>query len=135
MNNIVTSSMTSADAAYRSGEPGMRKTQPSPGAGKMLPQDGNVSKNEVVGTRLEQPSRTPSEDELNAAVNSMRDYAQNTQSELSFSIDKDTGRTVIKVLDKKSQEVIRQIPAEEVMALARHLAVANDHGNLLNASA
>ena len=42
-------------------------------------------------------------------------------SELAISMDKATQRIVIKVLDSKTKEVIRQIPSEELLALAEDL--------------
>ena len=40
---------------------------------------------------------------------------------LQFSIDDDTGRTVIKVVDATTQEVIRQMPSEELLAITQSL--------------
>ena len=37
---------------------------------------------------------------------------------LTFSRHKETGRTIIKVMDKQSHELIREIPSEEVLNLA-----------------
>jgi flagellar protein FlaG len=34
-------------------------------------------------------------------------------------MDKDIGRTIVKVVDKVTAEIIRQIPSEEMLALAR----------------
>ena len=58
---------------------------------------------------------------LEKAVKDLSEGAQNTQRSLQFSIDESSGRTVIKVVDKITQEVIRQIPEEEVLALAARL--------------
>jgi flagellar protein FlaG len=58
---------------------------------------------------------------LEKAVKDLSESAQNTQRSLQFSIDESSGRTVIKVVDKITQEVIRQIPEEEVLALAARL--------------
>jgi flagellar protein FlaG len=69
-----------------------------------------------------QPARKPVDDaELEAAVSKVADYVQNVQRNLSFSVDKESGHTVVKVIDSKSDEVIRQIPSEELLALARRL--------------
>jgi flagellar protein FlaG len=38
---------------------------------------------------------------------------------LSFRVDESSGRTVITVLDATTREIVRQIPSEEVLALAR----------------
>ena len=40
---------------------------------------------------------------------------------LLFSMDKTSGRIVVKVVDHETGEVIRQIPAEETLAIARNL--------------
>ena len=41
--------------------------------------------------------------------------------ELTFSLDRDTHRPVIKVINRNTKEVIRQIPAEAVLRLAQEL--------------
>ncbi len=38
---------------------------------------------------------------------------------LEFSVDKDTGVTIIKVLDTETGEIVRQIPPEEVLTFMR----------------
>ena len=40
---------------------------------------------------------------------------------LEFSVDQETGATIIKVLDIESGEVVRQIPPEEVLNYMRQL--------------
>lgn len=40
---------------------------------------------------------------------------------LSFSLDEEAGRLVIKITDAETGEVIRQIPPEEAVAIARSL--------------
>jgi flagellar protein FlaG len=57
-------------------------------------------------------------EQLSAAVSKLNDYVQNVQRTLSFSIDKDTGVTVVKVFDSETKELVRQIPAEETLKLA-----------------
>ncbi|HMY07311.1 MAG TPA: flagellar protein FlaG, partial [Accumulibacter sp.] len=38
-----------------------------------------------------------------------------------FSVDNDTGQMVVKVVDKSTQEVIRQVPSKEMLAIAKTL--------------
>jgi flagellar protein FlaG len=57
-------------------------------------------------------------EQLSAAVSKLNDYVQNVQRTLSFSIDKDTGVTVVKVFDSSTNELVRQIPAEETLKMA-----------------
>lgn len=61
---------------------------------------------------------------LNKAVQDLQRGVQNLQRSLEFSVDEASGRTVIKVVDKDTKEVIRQIPEEDVLALAARLADA-----------
>ncbi len=41
---------------------------------------------------------------------------------LKIEVDNETKRVVVKVIEQKSGEVIRQIPAEELLALEKYLA-------------
>jgi len=63
----------------------------------------------------------PNDALLTRAVKDINEYVQNVQRDLRFSIDEDSGHTVITVLDGETEEVIRQIPAEEILAIARNL--------------
>lgn len=56
------------------------------------------------------------------AVSEISDYVQNISRDLQFQVDKQTGSTIVTVLDHETKEVIRQIPTEEVVAIARHIA-------------
>ena len=63
----------------------------------------------------------PGPGDLEKAVSEINDYVQTLNRSLQFSVDDDSGRTVIKVIDPQSDEVIRQIPPEEILAIARVL--------------
>jgi flagellar protein FlaG len=55
------------------------------------------------------------------AVARIADFVAKTSSEISFSIDEKTGLNVVKVIDSSTNEVIRQFPSEEVIAIAQAL--------------
>jgi flagellar protein FlaG len=59
--------------------------------------------------------------ELESAVQKVQNFTQNLAKELQFDIDKGSGRTVVKVVDTGTKEVIRQIPSEEMLAMAKAL--------------
>lgn len=61
------------------------------------------------------------QERVQAAVAQMNEYIQSTQRDLNFSYDPDSGETVVKVLDRSTQEVIRQIPNEIFLHLAQTL--------------
>jgi len=64
------------------------------------------------------PFTKPSAEQLDQAVSKLNDYIQDVQRNLSFSIDEETGITVVKVIDSATQEVVRQLPPDETLKLA-----------------
>jgi len=74
------------------------------------------------------------QEHVEAAVAQMNEYIQSTQRDLHFSYDKASGETVVKVLDRSTQEVIRQIPDETFLKLA-HSKDANGNFQLFSAQA
>lgn len=74
------------------------------------------------------------EEKVQAAVAQMNEYIQSTQRDLNFSYDPDSGETVVKVLDRTTQEVIRQIPDETFLRLAQRMSI-EDPGMLFSAKA
>ncbi len=61
------------------------------------------------------------QEKVQAAVAQMNEYIQSTQRDLNFTYDPQSGETVVKVLDRSTQEVIRQIPDEIFLRLAQRL--------------
>ncbi|MCP4188352.1 MAG: flagellar protein FlaG, partial [Gammaproteobacteria bacterium] len=59
--------------------------------------------------------------QLENSVSQLNELVQSVHRDLHFSIDEFSGDTVIQVLDTKTEEVIRQIPSEEVLAMARNI--------------
>ena len=55
------------------------------------------------------------------AVARLNDYVQSLQRDIVFSVDQDSGRSVVRVIERGTQEVIRQIPSEVALTLARNL--------------
>lgn len=58
---------------------------------------------------------------LQKAVDKVSHVVQLYNNELEFSVDNDSGRTVVKLVDKQTNEVVRQIPDKEMLALAKDL--------------
>lgn len=55
------------------------------------------------------------------AVNAINAQVQRVSQNLKFSVDQDSGRTVVKVVEGESGKVIRQIPSEEALAISEAL--------------
>jgi flagellar protein FlaG len=63
----------------------------------------------------------PKLDQLKNAVEQVNKVVQTMTNDVRFTLDKDTGIHVVKVVDTKTDEVIRQYPSEELIDLARSL--------------
>ena len=58
---------------------------------------------------------------LETEIEKVNEFVQSIQRDLQFTVDKDLERTVIKVTDSSSGELIRQIPEDVFLELARDL--------------
>jgi len=58
--------------------------------------------------------------DLAEQVEQLNTQLQDMQRGLRFSVDDDSGRIVVKVIDLDTDEVIRQIPSEEMMTIIRN---------------
>ena len=78
----------------------------------------------VEGGNVSPQSSTPEVDreELERAVSDISDYIQNISRELQFQLDDQIGGTIVTVLDPETDEIIRQIPSEETVEMARYIA-------------
>jgi flagellar protein FlaG len=65
---------------------------------------------------------------LEQAVDKVRETLQQSGSQLQIEVDQELHRVVIKIVKEDSGEVIRQIPPQEVIDLAKDLA---NHKGLL----
>jgi flagellar protein FlaG len=60
---------------------------------------------------------------------------ENVQRNLQFKIDDSTKQVVMSIVDKKTGEVIKQIPSEEVLALAQRLQESSEEGAIVQGRA
>jgi flagellar protein FlaG len=86
------------------------------GGGKELPP---VSDSQ--GAVQAQERAASQEQRVERAVAKLNDYVQSIQRDLRFSVDQELGRPIVSVIDRSSQEVIRQIPNDVTIRLARNL--------------
>lgn len=62
---------------------------------------------------------TPATAQAVTAINSARLFGQD--NELTFAMDRATKRTVVRLVDRKTGDVIRQVPSETILRLAETL--------------
>lgn len=75
----------------------------------------------VSGAAADTASSGLDREALEQKVEELSDMVQGRQRDLSFSVDDDSGRTVVKVINSQTEEVVRQIPMEEVLEIARRI--------------
>ncbi len=88
-----------------------------------------VASNEAVNrsaavqgsTSLSATSPAEKQELVEAAVKAVKDFIQPMAGNLEFQVDDETGETIIKIVDSSSGELIRQIPSEEMLEIAKAL--------------
>jgi flagellar protein FlaG len=121
MSSDSTTSIQNSEAARLQG------TQPASPVPVAQKRDA-VQRNESAASGQDLPpnqardaAKPPNVAQVETAVSQISDFVQNFQRDLLFSIDKDSGRLVVKVVDSETQELIRQIPSDEMLRIARNL--------------
>jgi flagellar protein FlaG len=84
---------------------------------------------------LKAPPQDVSPTVLNKAVDAANDHLKQIDSELAFQLDQKTGIVVVKLIDRKTNEVLRQVPSKEALAIARALSEGPGPGKIVKADA
>lgn len=62
-------------------------------------------------------------EELEKVVEKIEEFVGNTLNKgLAFRIDEESGKNVVTIYDKRTGDIVRQIPDEDMLALSRQLA-------------
>lgn len=65
-----------------------------------------------------------SHEQLEMVAQQLQDFVGKMNKGLEFTVDQDSGRDVIKVIDKSNGDLIKQYPSEEVLDLVSKLSQA-----------
>ncbi|MGV3741036.1 MAG: flagellar protein FlaG [Burkholderiaceae bacterium] len=63
----------------------------------------------------------PSTEQLSQAVASINATIQKLSPGLEFSIDQESNRTIVRIVDQQTKELIRQMPSAETLEIAKAL--------------
>ncbi|MFO8156047.1 MAG: flagellar protein FlaG [Thiohalospira sp.] len=83
-----------------------------------------VAREELDYNPFEEQSELDAEvslEDLRKLMDDMDEVAQSFRRNLSFSVDEELGRTVVRVLDAETDELVREIPPEYMLELARNM--------------
>tara|TARA_B110000881_G_scaffold61452_1_gene52939 strand:+ start:134 stop:598 length:465 start_codon:yes stop_codon:yes gene_type:complete len=68
-----------------------------------------------------QQKQETSEADINKALEVVSSFINSTQKQVNFSHDNSSGRMIITVTDKDTQEVINQFPSEKIVSMAEKI--------------
>ncbi len=113
MNDVKMTGIDPADQARR-------LSVSSPQSGNQS-SEGSERKSAIeVGSAKNAEKEAPQE-QVKEAVTKLNDYIQNVQRDLEFQMDDNSGKTVISVVDRHTNKVVRQIPDDVALRLAQEL--------------
>ncbi|MFZ6658626.1 flagellar protein FlaG [Undibacterium sp. TJN19] len=72
-------------------------------------------------TPANQSQKSASAEEVTKAVDEINKSLQVSSQNLEFSVDHDAKEVVVKIVDQQTKQVIRQIPTEEALEIAKSL--------------
>ena len=73
----------------------------------------------------------PKEEVMNQ-IEELKKFNQSIDRSLQFSVDEELGVTIVRVIDKETDELIRQFPPEELINLSRRLKELNEQHSAHN---
>lgn len=116
IGNIAIPARSSADSA-----PGNSNTAiPAQGSGSSAPASDTVT-SQSVNSASDTAKATSDPKELKSAVDKVKQFVSSATNELQFTVDKDLGVTVVKVVDRSTDKTVMQIPSEDMIDLAKAL--------------
>ena len=71
-------------------------------------------------------SNLKTKEEINNQIEELQQFNQSIDRSLQFKIDEELGVTIVRVVDKETDELIRQFPPEELINLSRRLKEVNE---------
>ncbi len=87
----------------------------------------SVMENDSHETRQTNPgpnknaTTNSSQKQIEDLVHDLNKSMQDMDTQISFSVDNDTKHVVIKVIDTATNEIIRQIPPEEILRVSENI--------------
>lgn len=68
-----------------------------------------------------EPSALPNPSQVKAALKAINDSLREQSQNIEFTVDDDSNRTIVKVVDLQTNEIIRQMPTKEALEIAKML--------------
>ena len=120
--NSVASASTQASAAFTPKAPSPQDVKVVKEASAPTPnRQATAANGAALPVRDSNAEDSSTPEDLASVMERMQEHVESYDRNLRFSLDEELGRTVIKVIDSETDELVRQIPQEEVLEVARAL--------------
>lgn len=75
----------------------------------------------MTASAVQQTDAATAQSQVGQALQSINKAMQKLSSNLEFTVDEDSNRTIVKVMDTQTQEIIRQMPSVEAIEISKAL--------------
>ena len=82
--------------------------------------DANVNVNPSTVAKM-QLNGNPAPAEVEKALKTLNEFTAMVAQDVSFTVDEESGKTIVKVVDTATQEVLREFPSAEALSIARSI--------------
>jgi len=102
---------------------GLTAGQPAPKQGVSGPREtATPPAPEPAQAQAAVPAQEPlHSDTVRKAAGQINDFLKSSSSSLQFSVDDSSSKVVVRIVDSQTNELIRQIPSEEMLAISKSL--------------
>lgn len=73
--------------------------------------------------------QTEKQEQVRSQLEEFKNFNQSIDRSLQFKVDEELGVTIVRVIDKETDELIRQFPPEELINLSKRLKELNEEGD------
>jgi len=131
IQNLASNSAPTPPASYgNSGTPGVSVSAPSTGGTTVelpttpVPQAAGTQASGTQATIAQaaaQQAAQPTNAQLQSALDKVNQAMLQANTGVEFSIDQDSNKTLVKVVDTKTGETIKQFPSKEMIAISQSI--------------
>jgi flagellar protein FlaG len=128
--------IASSSLPVQSSNSGTKFASSSTGSQGLPPSVDNVNQGHIQQSsdkgqtdirRVEQTASAEKQNEmqrqqLEKVVERLEEFVGTLNKGLAFRIDEESGRSIVTIYDKRSGEIVRQIPDEDILTLSRQIA-------------
>ena len=82
----------------------------------------NVAASDSGASAATVKPQVPTPEQLGKIVSQLQSQISSAAADLQFSVDHDTGKSVVKVMDKSTNTVIWQFPSEQALQMSKDIA-------------